>query len=138
MRQRFAVVVLLLALGLTWPARIGGQQAPPARSPGIVDPDRLDAIEPLVRQDIEQKRLPGAVILIGVGDRVVYQKAIGHRALVRREETPPVQRLLVIRTGRTPPSVTEELASRNEQEPGPPTPSLAFQAWCSAVRGNSP
>ena len=86
MRQRFAVVVVLLALGLTWTARIAGQQSQPRRSPGIVDPDRLEAIEPLVRQDIEQKRLPGAVILVGVGDRVVYQKAIGHRALVPSHE----------------------------------------------------
>ena len=39
-----------------------------------------------MRQEIEQKRLPGAVILIGVGDRVVYQKAIGHKALVPAPE----------------------------------------------------
>ena len=39
-----------------------------------------------MRHDIEQKRLPGAVILIGVGDRVVYQKAIGHKALVPARE----------------------------------------------------
>ena len=86
MRQRFAVVAVLLALVLTWTAHIGGQQAPQPRSPGVVDLDRLEAIEPLVRQEIEQKRLPGAVILIGVGDRVVYQKAIGHRALVPSRE----------------------------------------------------
>ena len=86
MRQRLAAVAVLLALVLTWTARIGGQQAPQPRSPGIVDLDRLEAIEPLVRQEIEQKRLPGAVILIGVGDRVVYQKAIGNRALVPSRE----------------------------------------------------
>jgi uncharacterized protein YbbC (DUF1343 family) len=86
MRQRFAVVIVLSALVLAWTARIGGGQPPPPRSPGIVDPERLEAIEPLVRQDIEQKRLPGAVILIGVGDRVVYQRAIGHRALVPASE----------------------------------------------------
>jgi len=68
MRQRLVVVAVLLALALTWTARIGGQQAPQAKSPGIVDLDRLEAIEPLVRQEIEQKHLPGAVILIGVGE----------------------------------------------------------------------
>jgi uncharacterized protein YbbC (DUF1343 family)/CubicO group peptidase (beta-lactamase class C family) len=82
MRQRFPAIVALSALLLTSDLRLGGEQAPPPRSPGIVDLERLEAIEPLVRHDIEQKRLPGAVILIGVGDRVVYQKAIGHRALV--------------------------------------------------------
>ena len=47
---------------------------------------KLDAIEPLVREEIEQKRLPGAVVLVGLGDRIVYQKAIGHRALVPSRE----------------------------------------------------
>ena len=43
---------------------------------------RLAAIEPLVEQAIAEKKLPGAVVLVGRGDDVVYQKAIGHRALV--------------------------------------------------------
>jgi uncharacterized protein YbbC (DUF1343 family)/CubicO group peptidase (beta-lactamase class C family) len=47
-----------------------------------VDTRRLDLIEPLVREAIQDKKLPGAVILIGRGDRIVYQKAFGNRALV--------------------------------------------------------
>jgi uncharacterized protein YbbC (DUF1343 family)/CubicO group peptidase (beta-lactamase class C family) len=47
-----------------------------------VDPRRLDAIEPLVREAIANKKLPGAVVLVGRGDRVIYQKAFGNRALV--------------------------------------------------------
>ena len=47
-----------------------------------VDVRRLDAIEPLVRDAISEKKLPGAVVLVGRGDRVLYQKAIGNRALV--------------------------------------------------------
>ena len=39
-----------------------------------------------MRDEIGQKRLPGAVVLIGVGDRIVYQKAIGNRALVPSAE----------------------------------------------------
>ena len=44
------------------------------------------AIEPLVRQAISEKKLPGAVVLVGRGDRTLYEKAIGNRALVPAAE----------------------------------------------------
>jgi len=47
-----------------------------------VDARRLDAIEPLVREAIADKKLPGAVVVVGRRDRILYQKAIGNRALV--------------------------------------------------------
>src|SRR5437868_8288691 len=46
-----------------------------------VDLARLDAIPALVEQAIADKKLPGAVVLVGRGDRVLYQKAIGNRAV---------------------------------------------------------
>jgi len=46
----------------------------------------LDNIEPLVRQAISEKKLPGAVVLIGRRDRTLYEKAIGNRALVPAAE----------------------------------------------------
>lgn len=52
----------------------------PAAQEGI-DVSRLDAIPPLVEQAIADKKLPGAVVLVGRGDRVVYEKAIGRRAV---------------------------------------------------------
>ena len=55
------------------------QQAP-------IDVRRLDAIEPLVREAIADKKLPGAVVLVGRGDRILYQKAIGNRALTPSAE----------------------------------------------------
>ena len=51
-----------------------------------VDVRRLDAIEPLVREAIAEKKLPGAVVVVGRGDRILYQKAIGQRALVPSTE----------------------------------------------------
>src|SRR5262249_2635943 len=47
---------------------------------------KLDAIEPLVKQAIEDKKLPGAVVLVGRGDRVLYQRAFGQRAVVPSAE----------------------------------------------------
>ena len=46
-----------------------------------VDVARLAEIPPLVEQAIADKKLPGAVVLVGRGDRVVYEKAIGRRAV---------------------------------------------------------
>ncbi|HET7219134.1 MAG TPA: exo-beta-N-acetylmuramidase NamZ domain-containing protein [Vicinamibacterales bacterium] len=55
-------------------------------APVTVDARRLDAIEPLVREAIAEKKLPGAVVLVGRRDRVLYQRAFGYRALVPAPE----------------------------------------------------
>jgi hypothetical protein len=53
----------------------------PKPSPDF-DLTRLETMVPLVEKEIAEKKLPGAVVLVGRGDRVVWQKAIGNRALV--------------------------------------------------------
>ena len=80
-----AVLALLLACGAFGPPALSAQAARPARVAGI-DDERFKGIEDVVREDIKQKRLPGAVVLVGIGDRIVYQKAIGDRALVPARE----------------------------------------------------
>jgi uncharacterized protein YbbC (DUF1343 family)/CubicO group peptidase (beta-lactamase class C family) len=68
---------------------LGREQQPPAQSARAVtgiDLKKLSAIEDLVKDGMLEKRLPGAVVLVGVGDRVVYQKAIGDRARVPSRE----------------------------------------------------
>ncbi|HSK09731.1 MAG TPA: hypothetical protein VK911_09150, partial [Vicinamibacterales bacterium] len=42
-----------------------------------LDPVRLARIEDLVHDAIEAKQLPGAVIVVGRGDEVLYQRAFG-------------------------------------------------------------
>jgi uncharacterized protein YbbC (DUF1343 family) len=62
-------------------------QAPPAARPrrpqarGDVDLAVLDRIGPIVEAAITEKKIPGAVVLVGRGDAVVYEKAFGQRAL---------------------------------------------------------
>jgi uncharacterized protein YbbC (DUF1343 family)/CubicO group peptidase (beta-lactamase class C family) len=51
-----------------------------------VDLNKFEAIEWVVQEAIAEKKLPGAVVLVGRSDRVLYQKAIGHRALVPSPE----------------------------------------------------
>src|SRR5688572_24287036 len=62
------------------------QATPPRRAvlppPPTIDVQRLDAIEPIVLEAIQEKKLPGAVVLVGHHNRIIYQKAFGNRALV--------------------------------------------------------
>jgi uncharacterized protein YbbC (DUF1343 family) len=50
------------------------------------DLTRLKTIPPLVEQAIADKKLPGAVVLVGRGDRVVWDEAIGRRAVAPTPE----------------------------------------------------
>jgi len=74
------------AIGLCWLAvsASAAAQAPDAASG--VDPARLARVDALVEAGIANKELPGAVVLVGHHDRLVYEKAIGHRALVPAPE----------------------------------------------------
>ena len=64
---------------------VRAQRTPAASSPQI-DTAKFQAIDAIVRQDIEQKKLPGAVVLIGRGERILYHRAIGQRAVVPTPE----------------------------------------------------
>src|SRR5688500_1124125 len=60
-------------------------QRPPTVSPAAVqtiDPSPFDAIEPLIQNAIAERKLPGAVVLVGLGERTLYHQAIGQRAVV--------------------------------------------------------
>jgi CubicO group peptidase (beta-lactamase class C family) len=83
---RFTTAAVALVLsGVAHGVPLTARQQRPAAAAGL-DVRKFEAIEALVRDEIGQKRLPGAVVLIGVGDRIVYQKAIGNRALVPSAE----------------------------------------------------
>ncbi len=48
--------------------------------PGSVDSSKFAAVEPLIREAIAEQKLPGAVVLVGLGERTLYQNAIGQRS----------------------------------------------------------
>src|SRR5919206_1846592 len=50
----------------------------------------LDVVDAIVQRAIENKEIPGAVVLIGHNGRVIYRKAFGHRSL-----EPTVERMTV-------------------------------------------
>ena len=72
-----AVVALLACVTAAGQAPV----APAAPAAPVLDSDRLTLIEPLVTQAIADHQLPGAVVVAGIGDRVVYRQAMGNRAL---------------------------------------------------------
>jgi uncharacterized protein YbbC (DUF1343 family)/CubicO group peptidase (beta-lactamase class C family) len=80
------VVAILVALVAFMAPPFAAQSPSAPRAGEAADLKKLDAIEPLVLQAISEKKLPGAVVLIGRGDRTLYQKAIGHRAVAPAAE----------------------------------------------------
>jgi len=70
-------ILAALALALLLVPQAETRQRPVS----AVDLARFDEIPPLVEQAVKDKKTPGAVVLIGRGDHVLWQKAIGHRAV---------------------------------------------------------
>ena len=75
-----AVVAACLQLACA-SVRVAPADARPETSAGF-DAARLARIDSLVDAAIRAGQLPGAVVLVGHGDRTVFSKAYGHRALV--------------------------------------------------------
>ncbi|MBM3749611.1 MAG: DUF1343 domain-containing protein [Acidimicrobiia bacterium] len=54
--------------------------------PASVDQARFARIDEVIAADIADKKLPGAVVVVGQGDAVHFRKVYGHRALVPAAE----------------------------------------------------
>lgn len=80
-------LILTLLLGLSASA-----QGLPLAAPASVGMNaaKLDQIEQLVLADIADKKLPGAVVIVGHKGKIVYRKAFGNRSLV-----PTVEKMTV-------------------------------------------
>jgi uncharacterized protein YbbC (DUF1343 family)/CubicO group peptidase (beta-lactamase class C family) len=76
MTQIRGLLLVAFVGGLTITAT--GQQKPPQG----IDPARFAGMDRLVEDAIAAKQTPGAVVLIGRGDTVLFEKAYGHRATV--------------------------------------------------------
>ena len=72
-----AVLVVLLAVQPAWAQR--ARTAPPR--PSGVDLARLSEVDALITQALAAKAMPGAVVVVGRGDQVLYEKAFGQRAV---------------------------------------------------------
>ena len=81
-----AVALCCLLLVAGQPALAGDLRAAPQAPSQGLDADRLALIADLVKAAIEQKQLPGAVVVVGRGDQIYYQQAFGNRALTPGRE----------------------------------------------------
>lgn len=85
MRTWLARAITLAALiGATAPWVLAEQPAPGRR--GGFDLAALRRVDAIVESAIAAKQVPGAVVLVGRGDLVVWQKAYGHRAILPARE----------------------------------------------------
>nr|MBA3601804.1 serine hydrolase [Acidobacteriota bacterium] len=67
-------------------------QSLPVAAPQTVgmSAERLKQIDALIEKDIADKKLPGAVVIVGRKGKIVYRKAFGNRSLV-----PTVEKMTV-------------------------------------------
>jgi uncharacterized protein YbbC (DUF1343 family)/CubicO group peptidase (beta-lactamase class C family) len=75
----------LMAQAPSGPATGTPAASGPAR-PAAIDAARLKLADAAIEKAIAEKQIPGAVLLVGRGDRVLYQKAYGMRALLPQAE----------------------------------------------------
>ncbi|HEY2110835.1 MAG TPA: serine hydrolase domain-containing protein, partial [Dongiaceae bacterium] len=64
--------VLLAVIPVARAGQAGGEQ-------------RLQAISGVVREEIQAGHIPGAVVVVGIGGRIVYRQAFGLRAITPRQ-----------------------------------------------------
>ena len=88
---RLRRAAFLLALCLFYFASVQAQSLPVAAPQSVgMSAEKLKQIDALVERDIADKKLPGAVVLVGRKGKIVYRKAYGNRSL-----TPTVEKMTV-------------------------------------------
>ena len=82
--MRLLILVITFCLSVPAFAQIARSSAEKA-SDGF-SLDRLSHVEQLITTAIAEKKMPGAVLVVGRGDRIVYEKAFGRRAVSPAQE----------------------------------------------------
>ncbi|HEX6278454.1 MAG TPA: serine hydrolase domain-containing protein, partial [Pyrinomonadaceae bacterium] len=84
--------MLFLSLLLCVSAVQTSAQGLPLATPASVgmNPAKLDQLEAIINADIADKKLPGAVVIVGRKGKIVYREAFGNRSLV-----PTVEKMTV-------------------------------------------
>ena len=82
-RAPIAVLALVAAASLD---ALGAARSNGPRGQDAPEPQAFAPIAPLVDAAIARHELPGAVVLVGRGDRVLYKRAFGRRAIAPSPE----------------------------------------------------
>jgi CubicO group peptidase (beta-lactamase class C family) len=91
--QHLASALILVTLAAT-PARAqapakpaAGTAVPAAQAQASsADPARLALVDAVIEKAVADRQVPGAVLLVGRGNEILYQKAYGNRALAPQPE----------------------------------------------------
>ena len=85
---RSSVLTTIFFALILLPLAFANAQGLPVAAPNTVgmSAEKLNQIDALVDKDIADKKLPGAVVVIGHKGKIVYRKAFGNRALVPNVE----------------------------------------------------
>ena len=80
MRKSFITAVIILLIGIS----ANGQNALRTARPedNGMDAARLSQVDMVFEEAIAEKAIPGAVISVVRGDRIVYLKAFGNKSIV--------------------------------------------------------
>ncbi len=90
-KRSLGFLLLSLCLCVSAVKNISPQGLPVATPASVgMDAAKLDQIEQIVLADIADKKLPGAVVIVGHKGKIVYRKAFGNRSLV-----PTVEKMTV-------------------------------------------
>jgi CubicO group peptidase (beta-lactamase class C family) len=89
--KTFLVPFLVVVLGLAGPAaaQTASTRAAASRATGV-DAARLAEIDQIVAKGLADGRMPGAVVVVGRGDTVLFEKAYGQRAVAPLAEPMPL------------------------------------------------
>src|SRR5882724_7273309 len=82
-----AVCLFILFLLFCSPRAVLTCGVSPNLSPQSLSEDRISAIDQCVEQAIAERRIPGAVVLVGHQGKVIFEKAYGNRSLEPRVES---------------------------------------------------
>ena len=55
--------------------------------PNTIQKDKLSTVDALVAAEIEKGNFPGAVVCVGQGDEIIYQKAFGNEVIEPYQES---------------------------------------------------
>jgi uncharacterized protein YbbC (DUF1343 family)/CubicO group peptidase (beta-lactamase class C family) len=83
--KAFPGTACLLVLCLCLQTYVRAADARSRTGQEILRRDRLAPIADIVREAIRQKKIPGAVVIVGTRQKVVYRRAFGFRSLVPRK-----------------------------------------------------
>ena len=76
---------LLLLCGVAFPAQKKKRRRPAAAA-SVVQPTRLQILDSIVHDAIDNREVPGAVVLVVHDGEVLYKKALGNRAVDPKSE----------------------------------------------------